>query len=139
VAIGLNGPDGDRPAAAARRRRRLRRRGRDDARPLADRSEQQFVFEELPAAPVPSLLRDFSAPVILDYDWRDEDLSHLLAHDSDPFNRWEAGQRLASRLILAAAEDLAAGRPAHWPQSFAAAAAGSARKPTQTRLSPPKP
>jgi aminopeptidase N len=67
-------------------------------------------------------LRDFSAPVILDYDWRDEDLSHLLAHDSDPFNRWEAGQRLASRLILAAAEDLAAGRPAHWPQSFAEAA-----------------
>jgi aminopeptidase N len=60
--------------------------------------------------------------VILDYDWRNEDLSHLLAHDSDPFNRWEAGQRLASRLILAAAEDLAAGRPAHWPQSFAAAA-----------------
>jgi aminopeptidase N len=43
--------------------------------------------------------------VILDYDWRDEDLAHLLAHDSDPFNRWEAGQRLASRLILAAAED----------------------------------
>jgi aminopeptidase N len=66
--------------------------------------------------------------VILDYDWRDADLSHLLAHDSDPFNRWEAGQRLASRLILAAAEDLAAGRPAHWPQSFAAARAGSAAR-----------
>jgi aminopeptidase N len=84
--------------------------------------EQEFVFEDLAAAPVPSLLRDFSAPVILDYDWRDEDLSHLLAHDSDPFNRWEAGQRLASRLILAAAVDIAAGRPAHWPLSFAAAA-----------------
>jgi aminopeptidase N len=84
--------------------------------------EQEFVFEDLAAAPVPSLLRDFSAPVILDYDWRDEDLSHLLAHDSDPFNRWEAGQRLASRLILAAAVDIAAGRPAHWPLSFAEAA-----------------
>jgi aminopeptidase N len=74
-------------------------------------------------------LRDFSAPVILDYNWRDEDLSHLLAHDSDPFNRWEAGQRLASRLILAAAVDIAAGRPAHWPLSFAeAAAAGPAAR-----------
>ena len=84
--------------------------------------EQEFVFEDLAAAPVPSLLRDFSAPVILDYDWHDEDLSHLLAHDSDPFNRWEAGQRLASKMILAAAEDIAAGRPAHWPPSFAEAA-----------------
>jgi aminopeptidase N len=71
---------------------------------------------------VPSLLRDFSAPVILDYNWHNEDLSHLLAHDSDPFNRWEAGQRLASRLILAATVDIAAGRPAHWPLSFAEAA-----------------
>ncbi|HNG04661.1 MAG TPA: aminopeptidase N C-terminal domain-containing protein, partial [Nitrospira sp.] len=44
-------------------------------------------------------------------------------HDSDPFNRWEAGQRLASRLILTAAAEITAGRPAEWPQSFAAAAA----------------
>jgi aminopeptidase N len=76
--------------------------------------------------------------VILDYDWRDEDLSHLLAHDSDPFNRWEAGQRLASRLILAAAADLAAGRPADWPQSFAAAAAQVLARAGETPPSPPK-
>jgi aminopeptidase N len=85
--------------------------------------EQQFVFEELPAAPVVSLLRNFSAPVILDFSWSDEELAHLLAHDSDPFNRWEAGQRLASRLILAAAEDISVGRPAYWPQTFVEAAA----------------
>jgi hypothetical protein len=46
---------------------------------------------------VPSLLRGFSAPVVLDYDYSDTQLLHLLAHDSDPFNRWEAGQRLAMR------------------------------------------
>lgn len=49
--------------------------------------------------PVPSLLRDFSAPVELDYAYSEEDLIHLLAHDSDPFNRWEAGQRLMLGVI----------------------------------------
>ena len=54
----------------------------------------------LPSAPVPSLLRDFSAPVFLDYDYSDDQLLHLLAHDTDPFNRWEAGQRLMLGLML---------------------------------------
>jgi aminopeptidase N len=49
--------------------------------------------------PVPSLLRDFSAPVALDYDYSEESLIHLLAHDTDPFNRWEAGQRLMLGVI----------------------------------------
>ena len=83
------------------------------------KDEQQFVFEGLPTAPVPSLLRGFSAPVILDHDWRDDELNFLLAHDSDPFNRWEAGQRLAGRLILAGAADAAAGRATDWPAGFA--------------------
>ena len=45
--------------------------------------------------PVPSLLRGFSAPVILNYDYSESDLIQLMAKDDDPFNRWEAGQRLA--------------------------------------------
>ncbi len=49
--------------------------------------------------PLPSLLRDFSAPVALDYAYSEEDLIHLLGHDSDPFNRWEAGQRLMLGII----------------------------------------
>jgi len=61
---------------------------------------QCYVFEGIAALPVPSLLRDFSAPVILDFNYSNEELAHLLAHDTDAFNRWEAGQRLASRLIL---------------------------------------
>jgi aminopeptidase N len=67
-------------------------------------AKQSFTFTGLSQEPVPSLLRDFSAPVILDYDYSDEALAFLLAHDSDPFNRWEAGQRLATRRLLALAE-----------------------------------
>ena len=61
---------------------------------------QRFVFENVAAKPVPSLLRRFSAPVILKYDYAEADLVHLMAHDSDPFNRWEAGQRLATAIVL---------------------------------------
>src|SRR5512143_2567975 len=62
---------------------------------------QTFVFEDIPAAPVASLLRDFSAPVLLEFEQTDAELAHLMAHDSDAFNRWEAGQRLATRVLLA--------------------------------------
>lgn len=64
-------------------------------------AEQTFVFEGVNEQPVPSLLRNFSAPVILEYDYRDDELAFLMAHDSDAFNRWEAGQRLALRRLLA--------------------------------------
>ena len=63
-------------------------------------ARQSFVFVNVPAAPVPSLLRNFSAPVIVTYDYSDADLTHLMAHDANAFNRWEAGQRLALALIL---------------------------------------
>ncbi|WP_324780694.1 aminopeptidase N [Thiobacillus sedimenti] len=62
---------------------------------------QTFVFEDVPDAPVASLLRDFSAPVQLEFEQTDAELAHLMAHDSDAFNRWEAGQRLATRVLLA--------------------------------------
>ena len=64
-------------------------------------SRHEFVFEGIDQPPVPSLLRDFSAPVIVDYDYRDDELALLAAKDSDPFNRWEALQRLAVRVISA--------------------------------------
>lgn len=51
---------------------------------------------------VPSLLRDFSAPVILSYPYRVEDLRHLVRHDSNAFNRWDAMQTLATRVLLSA-------------------------------------
>ncbi|MDM0011696.1 aminopeptidase N [Variovorax sp. J22P168] len=74
------------------------------------RAGEQFTFVGLDAEPVPSILRGFSAPVILDYQYTDAQLLTLLANDPDPFNRWEAGQRLALRAALRAiAEPAAAG------------------------------
>src|SRR3989440_3737766 len=64
--------------------------------------EERFAFRGLKTRPVPSLLRGFSAPVLLNYPYSEADLLHLLAHDDDPFNRWEAGQRLAASIILEA-------------------------------------
>ncbi|MCX2523225.1 aminopeptidase N [Larsenimonas rhizosphaerae] len=58
-------------------------------------AEHRFVFENLDAAPVPSLLRGFSAPVKLHHALSDEQLAFLMRHDSDGFNRWDAGQQLA--------------------------------------------
>lgn len=60
---------------------------------------QEFRFENIPRKPVPSLLRGFSAPVVLNFKYSDTDLSFLLAHETDPFNQWEAGQRLVTSVI----------------------------------------
>ena len=59
-----------------------------------------ITFTDVPEEPVPSILRGFSAPVVLDFDYSDAQLLTLLAHDSDPFCRWEAGQRLALRSAI---------------------------------------
>jgi aminopeptidase N len=61
---------------------------------------ETLTFPGLQSEPVPSLLRGFSAPVVLEGDFSDEQLLTLLAHDTDPFNRWEAGQRLALNRAL---------------------------------------
>ena len=60
-----------------------------------------FLFDGIAEAPTPSLLRDFSAPVVLEFDYTDAQLLHLFSHDSDAVNRWEAGQRLAMARLLA--------------------------------------
>ena len=117
VALGLVLPDG-RDAA-------LRLAGETEAvgttRVLSlTETTQTFVFEAIPAAPVASLLRDFSAPVQLEFEQTDAELAHLMAHDSDAFNRWEAGQRLATRVLLAGIT--AGGTGTSWiPESFVTA------------------
>ncbi|MFN3687924.1 aminopeptidase N [Salinarimonas sp.] len=68
---------------------------------LAEASDS-LVFENVPAPPVPSVLRGFSAPVRLSLDLSDSDLLVLLRHDEDPFNRWQAGQTIATRLLVRA-------------------------------------
>ena len=103
VAMGLLGADG--ATAAAARGEPPRRRARAGAR----RGRARLcTFVNVDAEPVPSLLRGFSAPVLLDDGLTDAQLLVLLAHDSDPFNRWEAGQRLA--LEPPAGRDRAAAR-----------------------------
>ena len=81
--------------------------------------EQRFAFINVPSRPVPSLARNFSAPVIVKYDYDERSLTHLMAHDPDPFNRWEAGQRLATALMLKGVDDLRAGRELSVPEAFA--------------------
>ena len=61
--------------------------------------EETFVFEGLTQAPVPSLLRNFSAPVKLTFPYTRDELRFLMTHDSDGFNRWEASQRLAVSVL----------------------------------------
>ena len=63
-------------------------------------SEQSFVIEGVPEVPVASLLRGFSAPVRLRYEQNDEELALIMGHDTDSFNRWDAGLRLSTKLIL---------------------------------------
>ncbi len=75
-------------------------------------AEQQWTFVNVAQAPVPSLLRGFSAPVVLEVDYSDAELLTLLAHDPDAFNRWEAGQRLILRRALQAIQAAAASHDA---------------------------
>ncbi|MBO9446489.1 aminopeptidase N [Ruegeria sp. R14_0] len=86
VAVGLLGPNGDEVRGT-------------EVLELTE-AEQSFQFAGLAAKPVASILRDFSAPVILEHDHTDAGRAFLLAHDTDPFNRWQAGRSLAEDTLL---------------------------------------
>nr|VFK62027.1 MAG: aminopeptidase N [Candidatus Kentron sp. UNK] len=73
-------------------------------------SSEQFQFTGVPHRPIPSLLRGFSAPVTLKMTRSVDDLAFLLAFDSDPFARWDAGQSLATKLILDLVAEYQAGK-----------------------------
>ncbi|SMH31636.1 aminopeptidase N [Maritimibacter sp. HL-12] len=87
IATGLLGPNGDEVVPATV----LEMTG----------AEQSFSFEGLAARPVPSILRGFSAPVILNRNTSPEERAFLFAHDTDPFNKWEAGRTLAKEVLTA--------------------------------------
>ena len=78
-----------------------------------------FRFTNVSTPPVPSLGRNFSAPVIIDYPYSIDALRDLLSFDSDPFNRWEAGQRLAMKLLLQGIADHQAAREVRFPDFLA--------------------
>jgi aminopeptidase N len=72
-------------------------------------SVHTFRLVDVPEGAVPSLLRDFSAPVIIEHRYSDAQLALLAAHDSDGFNRWEAGQKIALAALLRATDTIEAG------------------------------
>ncbi len=67
---------------------------------VIDRERQELTFTGLAEKPVPSLFRDFSAPVKILFDYTPEQLAILIAHDNDPFTRWDAAQRMAENAVL---------------------------------------
>ncbi|KAK3010311.1 hypothetical protein RJ639_011381 [Escallonia herrerae] len=75
------------------------------------KKEEEFVFSDVSERPIPSLLRGYSAPIRLGSDLTDSDLFFLQAHDSNEFNRWEAGQLLARKLMLGLVADFQQQKP----------------------------
>jgi aminopeptidase N len=84
-------------------------------------SENQFVFNDIVAKPIPSLLRNFSAPVKVQYNYSDHDLILLFKYDTDLFNRWEAGQKYAVNTILQLVHDQQKGKLLNLSDEFVAA------------------
>ncbi|MDR6215986.1 aminopeptidase N [Paracidovorax wautersii] len=111
--------------------------GAADRTVVLTEAQHTFTFVNVDEPPVPSLLRGFSAPVLLDIDYSDDALLTLLAHDTDAFNRWEAGQRLALRIAINTIADSAitvsaGGQIDHnlLPERFVAAMRDVLRHPT---------
>jgi aminopeptidase N len=107
-ALGLVGPDGK--DVPVRFEGEIRAQGTTRVIELTQ-SVQTVRLEDVPAGAVPSLLRDFSAPVIVEHHYEDAELALLAAHDSDGFNRWEAGQKIALASLLQATDAVEAGEP----------------------------
>ena len=92
-----------------------------------------FTFVDVPCEPVPSLLRGFSAPVQLRIDLGDGALAFQMAHDSDAFARWEAGQMLYGRVLRQLIDADQAGEalvlPEHFCKAYAAVLADKQADP----------
>ncbi|NIM69335.1 MAG: aminopeptidase N [Xanthomonadales bacterium] len=117
-AVGLLDPQGQ---ALALQLEGERAPGADTRMLLLTEAEQEFTFIGLDAEPVPSLLRDFSAPVKVEYEYAPQQLATLMAHDTDAFARWEASQRFAQDCILAQVRQRANGRSMHLAPGLVAA------------------
>jgi aminopeptidase N len=86
---------------------------------VLDRASDSLTFTDVTAPPVPSLFRGFSAPVKVALDLTDDELLSLLRHDTDPFNRWQSTQTVATRLLVQLARS--ANTPGEAAESLAAA------------------
>ncbi len=79
---------------------------------------ETFVFSGISEKPVPSILRHFSAPVKIKSDLTDDELLFLMANDSDEFNRWDAGQQLAVKLLMNLVKDYQHGKTLKLDRNF---------------------
>ena len=116
VRVGLLGGNGQDLALALASGKRLE----NGVVELTKRTET-FRFKDVPSRPVPSLLRSFSAPVNLTLGLSEPDLEFLMANDSDLYNRWQAAQDYATRVLLEAVKALRAGSRPIRPNAFIAA------------------
>jgi aminopeptidase N len=82
------------------------------------KKSEKFRFLDVPSQPVASLLREFSAPVNLTIDRPDADLEFLMANDSDLFNRWQAAQDYATRVLVQAVRAIREGKRPSQPKAF---------------------
>ncbi len=80
-------------------------------------------FTNIKSAVTPSLLRQFSSPVQLEYDFSESELLHLIANDSDAFNRWQASQNYANKLLMSSVKRIRAGEEPADSSGFSAALA----------------
>ncbi len=112
LAMGLLGEEGNLPLPQTDRIRRTDTADETHAVLMVDRLRQSFEFVGVTARPVPSLLRGFSAPVRLHYDYSRDDLCALMRRDSDGFVRWDAGQSLATQVIHEVEQQLSGGAEA---------------------------
>ncbi|MCG9787021.1 aminopeptidase N [Vibrio mediterranei] len=78
-------------------------------------SEQEFVFENIPSKPVPSMLREFSAPVRLEFDYSDEQLAFLMINAKNDFAKWDAGQMLLAKYIKSNVNSVQSGSSVELP------------------------
>jgi len=83
--------------------------------------QETFVFENVKEKPVLSLLRDFSAPVKVHYDYTEDELIFLMQHDNDPFAQWEAAERYTLKVMLTLIQDFQRSSPLELPEKFIAA------------------
>ncbi len=86
---------------------------------VLDGEKAELAFDQVPAKPILSALRGFSAPVVLDAETTDEERLVLLAHDTDPFNRWQAAQGYAMKLLKVGALAARNGQALHFDPRFA--------------------
>jgi aminopeptidase N len=96
---------------------------------VLDQATASITFTQVTEPPVASLLRGFSAPVLLDFPYTDDELLCLLAHDTDAFNRWEAAQRLALRSAAQALQSADANVTSPLSPAFLTAMQGVLRNP----------